>query len=147
MRIASKAIVLIFLLLGTLLGYLAYKRTVLSLIKVVLICFIPFVIVTAVRRMIDAPRPYELYGFYENKPKGKNGKSFPSRHVYSAAVISTLLLFECLPLGISAAVLSVMLAVFRVLLGIHFVRDTVCGGVIGIGAALVGVLILAPFSI
>ena len=145
MRYASKAIVILFGVCTLLLFWGAYDLSLLSLIKVALICFIPFVIVTVVRLLINAPRPYELYGFYEKKPKEKQGKSFPSRHVYSASVIATLTVFLYPILGGVMAVFALLLAVLRVLVGIHFIRDVVCGATIGVGAALLGVFIFTPF--
>ena len=44
--------------------------------------------------------------------------------------------------GIAAIILGVYLAVERVLLGIHFVKDTAVGAVIGAISGLIGILIL-----
>ena len=86
-----------------------------------------------------------MYDFYEKKPKEKKGRSFPSRHVYSASVISVLTVFVYPILGGVMVFLTLLLAILRVLLGIHFIRDVVCGALIGAGAGLLGVLILVPF--
>ena len=128
-----------------LLLYGAYAVSPLSLLKAFLICFIPFVIVSLVRRIINAPRPYELYDFYEESPRSKKGSSFPSRHVYSASVIATLLLFVYPIVGYVMLFFALLLAAIRVLLGIHFIRDVVCGGSLGVGAALLGAFIFTPF--
>jgi membrane-associated phospholipid phosphatase len=145
MRLLSKSIVILFGLGFLILGFGAYKVSLLSLIKVTLIALIPFVAVTVIRQLINAPRPYELYDFYEKKPKEKKGRSFPSRHVYSASVISVLTVFVYPILGGVMVFLTLVLAILRVLLGIHFIRDVVCGALIGAGAGLLGVLILVPF--
>ena len=102
----------------------------------------PFLAVSAVRFLINAPRPYELYDFYEKKPKEKHGKSFPSRHVYSAFVIATLAFVYSIPLGVSLALIGVSLAAARVLLGIHFIRDVLCGALIGTVSGLIGIFFL-----
>ena len=92
--------------------------------------------------MIDAPRPYELYDFYENKPKEREGRSFPSRHAYSAFVIATIAFAYSIPLGIGLVLLGIALAVSRVLLGIHFIRDVVCGAIVGVISGLIGIFFL-----
>ncbi len=100
---------------------------------------IPFLVVTAARKIINAPRPYELIDFYERKPKGKAGQGFPSRHVFSIFLIGVSVLAWNVAVGCVLIALGVCLAVFRVLLGIHFIRDVVAGGAIG---ALSGAMIL-----
>ncbi len=110
-------------------------------VKLVAVSGVPFVIVTLVRALIDAPRPYELYDFYEVKPKGRAGRSFPSRHVFSAFMIATLFVRLSLPIAAVLFVLSVLLAFARVALGIHFVRDALAGALIGVIAGALGILI------
>lgn len=114
-------------------------------VRLALVCGVPFVVVSVVRRIINAPRPYELYPFYEKQPKAKNGKGFPSRHVFSIFVISSVLAFESPLLGLGLALIGFMLAACRVLLGIHFVRDTVAGAVIGITAGIIGTYLTRLF--
>ena len=101
-----------------------------------------FVAVTLLRRVVDAPRPYELYSFYEVKPKDRNGKSFPSRHAYSAFAISTLTFSVCVPIGIVLLILAAIMCVCRVLLGIHFIRDVAAGALIGAVAGAIGLILI-----
>lgn len=111
-------------------------------IKAIFAAGIPFVFVSVVRKLINAPRPYELYGFYEVKPKGKAGQSFPSRHVFSAFIIAV---FACLIspwLMAMALAMGITLAVSRVLLGMHFIRDVASGALIGIVCGVLGIIIL-----
>lgn len=102
---------------------------------------IPFVAVSVIRRLINAPRPYELYDFYEAKPKDKRGSSFPSRHVFSAFLIATLSAEMSIYICIALLTVGVVLAVSRVLLGIHFIRDAVAGAAVGILSGILGILI------
>lgn len=102
----------------------------------------PFVIVTLLRKVIKAPRPYEVYDFFDAPPSDKKGNSFPSRHSVSVFAISTLCLFASVPVGIFALALGVILGFCRVALGYHFVRDVVSGGLIGIICSLIGGFIL-----
>lgn len=100
-----------------------------------------YLTVTLLRRMLNRPRPYEVYDFYTVKPKEKKGESFPSRHCYSAFVITTLswLVSPLVTLGL--LVLGGLIAVTRVLCGIHFVRDVLVGGAIGVAFGTLGVII------
>lgn len=102
----------------------------------------PFVILSVVRRLINAPRPYEIFEFYEKKPRCKAGRSFPSRHVFSVFVIAAVILPSSLFLGITLLLLGTALALFRVLLGIHFIRDVAAGALIGIISGALGLLTL-----
>ena len=102
-----------------------------------------FVLVTLMRKAINAPRPYELYTFYEKKPKKKNGNSFPSRHAYSALVIATLFFTESIAIAIILLVFALGMCVSRVLLGIHFIKDVVAGAIIGAVSAVIAHLLLA----
>ncbi len=120
----------------------SYKKEPMSAVKVALSALIPYITVSVMRKIIKAPRPYELYSFYETQPKNKKGQSFPSRHVFSAFVISTLSYTVSLWLSVALLVLGVCLAVSRVFLGIHFVRDVVAGAIVGIISGILGIIII-----
>ncbi len=107
-------------------------------LKLAVILAVPFVLVTVLRRLLNFPRPYEVLDFYENKPKKKKGCSFPSRHASSAFSIGTLMLFYLPTFGMGVLAGAIVLCVCRVLLGIHFPRDVVAGGAIGVAGALIG---------
>lgn len=119
----------------------AYLDNVMEAIRLILVTGVPFVIVSLMRYLINAPRPYEQLEFYEKPPKSKRGQSFPSRHVFSIFVTAAALSFSNLWLGIGLAVLGVALAACRVLLGMHYIRDTVTGALIGIVSGVVGMLL------
>ena len=102
----------------------------------------PFVIVTLARRWINAPRPYELYDFYEKRPKEKSGQSFPSRHVFSSFMVAALSWLLSPWIAAALGALGILLAVSRVLLGMHFIRDVVAGALIGILSGIIGLIIL-----
>lgn len=103
---------------------------------------VPFVTVTVLRRLINAPRPYELISFYKEAPKNKKGCSFPSRHVFSCFTVAVLSYVLSPWLTLAVAILGIALAVSRVLLGIHFIRDVVCGSLIGIISGLIGLVLI-----
>ena len=109
--------------------------------RYLVICGVPFVAVSIARKLINSKRPYEIYPFYKLPPKSKKGEGYPSRHVFSIFVIAATLAFENVFLGIALGLLGVLLAVCRVLLGIHFIKDTVVGAVIGVTSAILGMYI------
>ena len=134
---------------GFFLGYLSFGDLVLGL-QFLAVTATPFVIITIMRRVINAPRPYEAFehdALAQIKKSGKAGHAFPSRHVASSFIIGSALCFIHLPAGISLIAgislmaLGVILGACRVLLGRHFIRDTVVGGILGGIAGVVGMLI------
>ena len=98
-----------------------------------------YIAVTVARKLFNLPRPYEVYDFYTVKPREKRGESFPSRHCYSAFVITTLSFIVSPLVALGLLVLASLIAVTRVLLGIHFVRDVLCGAAVGITFGVAGV--------
>lgn len=106
---------------------------------------IPFLAVSLMRELLDLPRPYEVFdgeAFAKLKSERKAGRSFPSRHVFSAFLIGTLVSFISLPIGITVLILSALMAAERVLRGIHFPIDVIVGAIIGIVSGIVGGLFL-----
>ncbi|MBR6743535.1 MAG: phosphatase PAP2 family protein [Clostridia bacterium] len=103
-----------------------------------LTCSIPFVLVSVLRKLLNAKRPYEVYGISAVMKKDKKGSSMPSRHVFSASIIAVSIFFVFPVLGIICGLLALIIAVERVLLGVHFIRDVLVGAVIGIVFGLAG---------
>lgn len=103
-----------------------------ELAVILLVPGISFVGVSLFRRYYNAKRPYELYGFTPLIEKDTQGKSFPSRHVFSifvlAVTIGVFYPMAAVGLGIS----GMLLAVIRVAAGIHFPKDVIAGGIIGV---------------
>ena len=142
LKIISHASVLLSALTFALLLVSSYIREPWLALRICVAAAVPFAVVTVLRRLIDAPRPYELYSFYENAPKKKQGSSFPSRHVFSSFIIATLSYILSPWLMAAVALVGVALSVSRVLLGIHFVRDVVAGALIGITSGLIGLVLI-----
>ena len=142
LRVASLAIVAIsvYAFFTHCLGLLSDSP--LYLIETLIITGVPFVALTVMRMMINAPRPYELLEFYEKKPKNKSGRSFPSRHVFSVFVIGTVMIPTGAFIGAALLVLGAALGAMRVLLGVHFIRDVVAGALVGVLSGIIGLLTL-----
>lgn len=95
-----------------------------------------FVFLSLFRKWLNAPRPYETEDMTPLLTKETAGQSFPSRHVFSATIISMCLLQVFPTLGLACLILSAILAVCRILLGVHYPRDVLAGYLVGIGCGL-----------
>ena len=62
----------------------------------------------------------------------------PSRHCFSAAAIAAVVWYVLPPLGAVLAVLAVIIAVSRVVTGVHFVSDVLAGLAFGLVFAVAG---------
>ena len=98
--------------------------------QVLIYVFIPasgFVILSLLRKKINAPRPYEEWTIKPLLDRDSPGQSMPSRHVFSATIISMACLHASLSVGVILLVLSALLGLVRVLGGVHFPKDVVVG--------------------
>ena len=83
------------------------------------------------RRRFNAPRPYECCSIAPLIARDGAGKSFPSRHAFSAFAIAASWFAASAPVAVVLLVAAVVLAICRVLGGVHFPRDVVVGALIG----------------
>ena len=98
--------------------------------QVLVYVFIPasgFVILSFLRKKINAPRPYEEWTIKPLLDRDSPGQSMPSRHVFSATIISTACLHASLTMGMICLTLSAFLGLVRVLGGVHYPKDVVVG--------------------
>ena len=86
-----------------------------------------FIIMSVIRKRMNWPRPYELGTFPPLLNREGKGSSMPSRHVFSAAIISTVAWGVNPLLSVLGLSLALLLAGARILAGLHFVRDVVVG--------------------
>lgn len=120
--------------------YLLIQRDI-RLVPMLLVCGIPFLLVTLVRARINAPRPYEVLDIVPLIPKNKKGQSFPSRHVFSAFVIAVASTLVSLPLAAFIGYTGLLLMLIRVIGGVHYPKDVLTGAFIGIVSGGAGVVI------
>ena len=102
-----------FLLYPLLLLCLLTKKNIAMLISFIAIPALCFLAVTIFRKVVNKKRPYEKLPIQSLIKKDKKGQSFPSRHVFS------------------------ILAIVRVIGGIHFVTDVCAGALLGVLAGLI----------
>ena len=97
--------------------------------------FVPasgFVILSLLRKKLNAPRPYEVWEIVPLLDRDSPGQSMPSRHVFSATIISMAYFHDSLAVGVILLILSAILGLVRVLGGVHFPKDVVVGYICGL---------------
>ena len=103
--------------------------------QVLMYVFVPasgFVILSFLRKKINAPRPYEEWDIKPLLDRDSPGQSMPSRHVFSATIISMACFHASLSVGVILLVLSALLGLVRVLGGVHYPKDVVVGYICGL---------------
>lgn len=130
--------------------YLAYVLMLLWLFvhqdgrffRIVVTTGISFIALSFFRTYLSYPRPYEALDIQPLIPKNKQGKSFPSRHVFSIFVIAVSLYYLQPVVGTVFLAEGVVLAGIRVIAGFHFPKDVVVGAVCGILAGILGLYVV-----
>lgn len=107
-------------------AYLKASKTWIVL-AYLLVPAIGFIVLSVIRKRMNWPRPYELGTFPPLLNREGKGSSMPSRHVFSAAIISTVAWGVHPLLSVLGLSLALLLSGVRVLAGVHFVRDVVVG--------------------
>lgn len=157
LNVLDKAITYITVLLYA--GYLVYgaffnpSGDYNLLYRSILIPGVSFAIVSLFRKIISAPRPYEVYDFVPALKKDTVGKSFPSRHVFSIFMVAFTIMQSSVIIGVLVMILGACLAVIRVIGGVHFIKDVIAGFAMALVIAVIcygilcGVfgLIMLPF--
>ena len=103
--------------------------------QVLIYVFVPalgFVILSFLRKKINAPRPYEEWDIKPLLDRDSPGQSMPSRHVFSATIISMACLHASLSVGVILLILSAILGLVRVLGGVHYPKDVLVGYACGL---------------
>lgn len=137
MYLAYPILLLYLFFFGRYSSYFSFK-------KALLVPAISFMLLSAVRKLINRPRPYEVFDLPPIIKKDTKGNSFPSRHVFSATIIAMtfLLMSPWSWLGVLFLLVSIALAVVRVVSGVHFISDVIAGIVVAVVAAVFGYLVI-----
>lgn len=142
LRLANSIITkLVYGLYPTLLIVLGFNRDM-RLWKVFFVPGISFILLSIFRKKFNAPRPYEVLNITPIIHKESRGNSFPSRHTFSIFIISMAFYYILPVIGIILMGLGTVLAMVRVLGGVHFPRDVIAGGTIGILLGIIGFFII-----
>lgn len=110
--------------------------------RCVLVPGVSFLLLSLWRKWSNQPRPCEVLDIEPLLRRDKKGESFPSRHVFSAFVIAMTALWLVPALGAALLVCGALLALCRVIGGVHWPRDVLAGALAGILAGLFGYWIL-----
>ena len=101
-----------------------------------------FLVVTVMRAVINARRPYEKYNYTPVVPKNTKGKSFPSRHTVSAFIIAMAFMYIQSRLGVIMLIIATLIGLTRILSGVHFIRDVISGAAIGVIVGILGFFVI-----
>ena len=122
---------LMYLLYPLLLAYIFWYQKE-QILPYILLPGLAFLLVTLIRKVLNQARPYETWDIQPFLKKETQGQSMPSRHVFSATMISMCFLSFNICLGAVLLILSAILAVCRVLGGVHYPKDVLVGMAFGI---------------
>lgn len=111
-----------------------------ELLPLVFIPGVGFVLLSLIRHHLNYPRPYEEWPIKPLIPRKGSGGSLPSRHVFSATVIAMSVMSVSRVLGLILLALAVILAMVRVIGGIHYPRDVIAGFFCGLACGIVLVI-------
>jgi len=120
---------IVFISYSILCIWLLVERDI-RILKVIFIPLVIFILVTIIRKIINTPRPYVVLNIEPLIRRDKTGESFPSRHVLSVCIIAVACLYINPWLGVLMSVIAALIAVIRVLAGVHFIKDVLVGAVI-----------------
>lgn len=122
----------IILLIYTFVNYLFHQGDLSIFLKIILIPLISFIVLSIIRKIINEKRPYEKYKITPLIQKKTKGKSMPSRHTFSACIISMSWFYVNTAVGIVFMVLTVVVGCTRFLAGVHYLKDNIVSVIVGI---------------
>lgn len=138
LRLVNQSVTtLMYAVYPLLLTFLFLEKGGAATLPYVLVPGIGFVLLSLVRKILNQPRPYERWDIEPLIEKDSSGQSMPSRHVFSATIISMCLLTINFWLGLLLLILSALLAFCRVIGGVHYPKDVLVGYAIGVLVGLV----------
>lgn len=127
--------VFVFVSYPALLMYLLFTGSP-DLFRITAVPAVSLVLISLLRVVINRKRPYDEYHFEPMIPKEGSGNSFPSRHVFSTAVIAMCFLKVYPPAGMIMFAAAAAEMYLRTAGGVHFPSDVIAGAFAGILAGL-----------
>lgn len=116
------------------------------LYKTILVPLGGFFGVSVLRVIVNRKRPYEVFGISPIIPKDTKGKSFPSRHVYSATILAVTFLAQgetCfVGIGVGMMIAAFVIATLRVISGVHYVSDVIAGFILALLTGWLGFVVI-----
>ena len=127
-KYSPKPVVFIFY---SMIAVLALKRDK-RVLAVGAVPWLVFMAATVISKRLNFKRPFEELGFESVVPHSK-GRSCPSRHATSSWVITMAAAYISPVLGMISAFFAIVVCATRVITGVHYIRDVVCGILFGGG--------------
>lgn len=113
-------------------------KLILALINCLLICNI------FIKPIIARIRPYDVNTLVELLVKKQLDFSFPSGHTAASFVSTVVLMSVNKKLGIFGLILSILIAISRIYLYLHYPSDVLAGVIIGITIGIITIKFIAP---
>ena len=110
--------------------------------RAILVPAVSFVGLSIVRKIINAPRPYEKFDMSPVLYIDRICKSFPSLHVYCVFFIAMRIFYEHPGAGVLLGIIGLLLGIVRVLVGVHEPKDIAAGALAGIVCGIVGYYVI-----
>ena len=124
--------VITFILYIMMILYSFYYIDIQTCLKVVIIPFVTFVLVSVLRKIFNIQRPSKAVKISPRIPRSKDGESFPSRHTVSLGIIAMAGLYLNIYLGIILWAMTIIQGAVRVIAGVHYPKDIYCGIIISV---------------
>lgn len=131
LKFMNRALTYVFYVIYPLFLIHMYLTDITSAIPYTFVPAAGFVLCTLIRAGINAQRPYEAESITPLIFKDTVHRSFPSRHCFSASIISCTIGCVFPSVGIVLFVFAVIEGIIRVIAGIHYPRDVLAGLVSG----------------
>ncbi len=134
---ASKPVYVFFYGLGFLLLIVRHSADVKGYI---IVPFAVLVVNTVLRKVLNKPRPFVREGIERLVSHEENG-SFPSNHAASSMIIAFSWLWVYPPIGVLLMVLALFTGMSRVMTGVHYPLDVLCGWAVAAIGGLIGTVV------
>jgi len=106
------------------------------------------IIIVPIKKIINRVRPFEILNDIAVLERRPSSRSFPSWHVYNvvAQALMFIYLFNNLTILIVALICSIVVAISRIQLGVHYPSDVIAGVILGVLGFLISLLVISPLS-
>ncbi len=107
-----------------------------TLKKTLIFPAVAFLLVSIFRKVFNKKRPYETYNYEPIINKEKKGRSMPSRHTFSAGII-TVTVGRYYPILVPFLwIFTGLIGLTRIVAGVHYLRDVLAAIGLAIAAGL-----------
>lgn len=127
-----------YFLLASLIIYFVFRKEKLLVVLMILAVIASTITSAALKNIISRERPYQTLDVRQLVNEDDN-KSFPSNHVQLSFALTAIIFLFHKKFGLMLFFLSIIMAISRIYLGVHYPSDVLGGAVIG---TLIGISIL-----